>query len=248
MITDISTEFKKARIAVLSETAVTEGVGGLSEKSVHKMLKLTLEPNSKNHEVKCLGSIADIKNDNGIYEIQSKSPERLIKKLDKFLPVSRVTLVIPIISEKYIRWINTETGEISEPRKSPAREDVYTALKALAPIAHYLENENFSVKLVFLRADQYKRLDGWDKSKKRGASKSDRIPSDILSVIDIASPCDAAKFFPESLNGVFLAKDFAKAIKRPSRFTYYVIKFFENLGIVEMIGKEGRAFLYKTNI
>ena len=241
----ISLNFKRAISQVIGESVSTVGVGGLSEKSVHKILKLTLEPDTSKHEVKFLGSVADVMNEDGIFEIQSKSPYRLEKKIEKFLPHTKVTLVLPLFREKYIRWIDTESGEITEPKKSPKKEDVYTALNALCPIARFIFHPNFRLKLIFLSADEYKRLDGWDKTKKRGSSKADKIPSKILEVIDISSPEDYLKYLPDELSEEFLAKDFQKAIKRPSRFTYFVIKFFVNLGYVEAVGKEGRAIVYK---
>ncbi len=241
----IKDSFNRARLNVLGEEVSTEGVGGLGEKSVHKVLKLTLEPNPENHEVKFLGSVADIKNREGITEIQTKDLYRLENKLLKFLPHTPVTVVIPLIREKYIRWIDTETGEISEPRKSPRTDDIYTALYMLCPISKFISDENFKVKLVFLSADEYKRLDGWDRTKKRGASKSDRIPRELLEVIDLATPEEYKKYIPAEIGETFLAKEFSRKIKRPSRFTYYVIRFFVNLGFVEEVGKSGRAIVYK---
>ncbi len=237
--------FKRARLLALGEEVSTVGVGGLSEKSVHKILKLTLEPDIRNHEVKFLGSVADIKNSEGIFEIQSKSPYLLEKKLKKFLPHTRVTLVMPLIREKRIRWIDTESGEISAPKKSPKKEDIYTAINALSPISEFIFDPNFRIKLIFLSVDEYKRLDGWDKTRKRGASRADGIPSEILEVIDLTSPEDYVRYIPSELGEEFLAKDFAAAIKRPARFTYFVIKLFEKLGFVSVVGKKGRAFVYK---
>jgi len=244
--TMITESFKRARILVLGEAVATVGVGGLSEKSVHKILKLTLEPDVQKHEVKFLGSIADIKNGDGIFEIQSKAPYLLHGKIEKFLPHVPFTLVMPIFKEKNIRWINTETGEISAPKRSPRREDIYTALNALCPLAQFIGKPGFQVKLMLLSVDEYRRLDGWDKAKKKGASKADRIPSALLDVVDLTAPEDYMRYFPSEIEGEFLARDFAKAIKRPSRFTYYVIKLFERLGYVEAVGKQGRAILYKT--
>ena len=237
--------FKRARLLVLGNDISTAGVGGLSEKSLHKILKLTLEPDTEKHEVKFLGSIADIKNDSGVFEVQTKAPYLLERKLEKFLPHTKVTLVMPLICEKRIRWIDTETGEIGEPKKSPKKEDVYTALNALCPISKFIGNHNFSVKLMLLSVDEYRRLDGYDKTKKRGASKADKIPSELLDVIDLKSPEDYEKYVPEGISGEFFAKDFAAAIKRPSRFTYFVIKLFCELGFVSKVGNVGRAIVYK---
>ena len=244
-LSELRESFARARLLVLGEEVSTVGVGGLSEKTVHKILKLTLEPNTENHEVKYLGSIADIMNESGIIEIQSKAPYLLEKKLKKFLPYTRVTLVMPVIREKYIRWIDPETGEITEPKKSPKKEDVYTVLNALSSIADFVFDPNFHLKLIYLSVDEYKRLDGWDKTRKRGGSRADKVPSAILDVLDFHSPEDYLSFIPEGLREEFLAKEFSALIKHPSRFTYFVIKFFEKLGFVTKVGKEGRAFVYK---
>ena len=246
-MTEINERFKAARQAVLSESVSTEGVGGLAEKSVHKILKLTLEPNTSMHEVKFLGSIADIKNGEGIFEIQTKNHHTLIPKLKKFLPNSKVTIVIPLIKEKFVRWINVETGEISEKKRSPKHDDVYTALNLIFSLSELISDKNLKVKLVFFEADEYKRLDGWDKTRKRGASKADKIPTKILEVIDLDSVESYRRYIPEELANEFLAKDFQKAIKRPARFTYYVIRFFVGIGLIEQVGKRGNAFVYKIN-
>lgn len=237
--------FKRARLAAFGEQVSTVGVGGLSEKSLHKILKLTLEPDAEKHEIKFLGSIADIKNECGIFEVQTKAPYLLERKLEKFLPHTKVTLVMPLICEKRIRWIDTETGEIGKAKKSPKKEDVYTALNSLSPIAKFIRNPNFSVKLMLLSVDEYRRLDGYDKTKKRGASKADKIPTALLDIIDLKCPKDYEKYIPKCLGGEFFAKDFAAAIKRPSRFTYFVIKLFVELGLVSALRKEGRAIVYK---
>ena len=233
--------FKRARASVIGEAEVTEGVGGLNERSLHKILKLTIEPRAEYHEVKYLGSVADVKNEEGIFEIQTKSAYKLRPKLLRFLSESRVDLVIPIISEKYIRYIDEETGERAPPRRSPKAENIYTALNSMCTLADLFYNDNFKVTLVYLSADEYKR-----KKKRRGERKIDVMPKDILSVEELSSPDDLIRYFPEGISGEFLAKDFAGKIKRPSRFSYYVLKFFENLGYVSAVGMCGRAIVYKT--
>ncbi|MBR5140621.1 MAG: hypothetical protein IKV16_06145 [Clostridia bacterium] len=230
--------FNRARISVLGESFSTEGVGGLNERSLHKILKLALEPRAEYHEVRYLGSIADIKNEEGIFEIQTKIAYKLLPKLQRFLLHERVTLVIPIIEEKYVTYL--EESGMSKPRKSPKAENVYTALSSVAFASTLLRNDKFSIMLVYLCADEYKY-----RVKKRGQRKIDVIPSRLLRTELISSPCDVIKYFPAGLSEEFVATEFSRAIKKPSRFTYFVIKFFESLGFIEEIGMRGRAKLYK---
>ena len=232
--------FKKARAEVIGESVSTDGVGGLNERSIHKILKLAIEPNTELHEVKFLGSVADVKNEEGIFEVQTKSAYTLKGKIEKYLKYSPVTLVIPIIKEKYIRYIDPETAEILPPRRSPRSENIYTALNSIFSLADLFSYENFKLIIVFLSADEYKH-----KVRKRGERRIDAIPRDILEIKEITAPAQFLEFFPTTLGEEFVASEFAKAIKKSSRFTYFVIKFYENLGFIENVGKRGRAILYR---
>lgn len=236
----IQERFKRAKAKILAETVSTEGVGGLNERSIHKILKLAIEPNTDCHEVKFLGSVADVKNEQGIFEIQTKSAYTIKRKLEKFLEHSPVTLVVPIIKEKYLRYVDAETGEILPPKRSPRPESVYTALNSMFSLTSLFSLDNFKLMLVFLSADEYKY-----KVKKKGQRRLDAIPREILEVREITSPEDFSEFFPRTLGEEFVASEFARAIKKSSRFTYFVIKFYENLGFIENIGKRGRAILYR---
>ena len=53
--------FAEARIVAMGSVVPEEGIGRLSEKSIHKIFKLYVEPDSNFHEVPYLGSIADVK-------------------------------------------------------------------------------------------------------------------------------------------------------------------------------------------
>ena len=54
-------------------------------------------------------------------EIQTRALYRLKQKLEKFLPLYPVTVVYPISYDKWVCWINEETGEITQKRKSPKK-------------------------------------------------------------------------------------------------------------------------------
>ena len=151
-------KFLNAKITVLGESYERDGIGTLSERSLHRILKSFYEPSEEFHEVEFLGSIADIKNSGGIIEIQTRAFERLVPKLRKFLPVIPVTVVLPLEREKTLRWIDTLTGEISTPRKSPKKETLYSSFRELYKIREFIPSSNLTVKLVFLSVEEYKYL------------------------------------------------------------------------------------------
>ena len=238
--------FERARIKVLSEGTKCATIGTLSEKTMHKVLKNYIEPDESFHEIEYLGSVADIMRDGQIYEIQTRAYDRLVPKLSRFLKTARVCIVCPLSAEKSVAWVNPETGELSSPRRSPKRETVYDAFKRLYQIRRFLKNEGISVKIMFSRTDEYKYLDGWDSTGKRGSSRMENIPRELLYEIELSSPEDYKHFVPSALGETFLASEFARAIGRTARFTFYPMKLLLELGVIERLKeKRGNAFIYK---
>ena len=239
--------FYTAREQVLSESYEEKGIGTLAEKTIHRILKLYIEPNVKNHEVKYRGIVADIFNSEGIFEIQTASFERLSKKLTRILDDVRVTIVCPIISEKTLCWINKGTGEISEPRKSPKKETALDVFRNLYRIKDFLDNDNLHILLVDLNVQEYKYLNGRDKTGKKGSTRAERIPNKLLDIREISSVDDYARFFPKNLSEKFTASEFSRAIKRTQRYAYTILRFFLHVGVISHAGNKGKAFLYELN-
>ena len=78
------------------------GIGTLGEKSLHLTLKYYFAPDPDSHEQTVGGFIADVVTEDGIYEIQTRGLSRLKPKLDAFLPCCPVTVVHPVVTEKYL--------------------------------------------------------------------------------------------------------------------------------------------------
>ena len=64
----INERFADARDKVVLGDSLIEGIGCLSEKTTHAVIKLYLEPDTAYHEQKVVGKmVADIKNEAGIF-------------------------------------------------------------------------------------------------------------------------------------------------------------------------------------
>ena len=237
----------EARLAVLSESEeIAGGVGTLSEKMVHRILKYCLEPDSKNHEVEVLDSIADIKNGSGITEIQTRSFDKLVPKLLKFLPHYNVTVVYPLEAEKILRYVDKSDGSITEPKKSPRHLNIYDAARELRSISRFIGDPNLTVRLLFLKVEEYRLLDGWDKTGKKGATKLQRIPTEVISQIELKGAEDYKILLPNALADGFSAAEYAKLIKRNSRAAYHPLRLLLDLGILTR-EQRGRAYFYNIS-
>lgn len=236
--------FEAVRKKVIGVDRKRSGIGTLSEKTVHAILKNYYEPDEEKQEIPIENYVADIFSDGGIMEIQTRQFNKMRNKLSAFLPLYPVTIVYPIPREKWIIWIDEESGELSRKRKSPAKGNVYLAFIELYKIKMYLKNPNLRVKLVLMDMEEYKLLNGWSRDKKRGSSRYDRIPTELVEEVDITRIEDYMQFVPYDLEEEFTSKEFAKAAHIPVKLAQTVLNILYDIGTVTRTGKNGREYLY----
>ena len=120
----------------------------------------------------------DICRDGQIVEIQTRNFRSLRGKLGAFAPGYRVTVVYPVAREKYVSWIDPETGEITSRRKSPKRGTVYDLLPELYALRPVMPLKNVDFAVLFVDTEEYRLLNGRSRDRKRfGAERAERIPT-----------------------------------------------------------------------
>jgi hypothetical protein len=220
------------------------GIGTLSEKTVHSVLKSYLSPDPINHEIKVGGFVADICTGREIIEIQTRQFNKLRRKLHAFLAFAPVTIVYPIPKTKWLRWVNPQTGEISPQRKSPKTGTPYFIFPELYKIKDFLTDPNLKLKIVMLNMEEYRFLDGWSQDKKKGSTRCDRIPTELVDEIIITGTEDYRLLIPESLGEEFTSRDFKKASGLSLSNAQTALNVLHYVGAVDRIGKKGNSYLY----
>ena len=190
------------------------------------------------------GYFADIYNDSGVIEIQTRQLNKLREKLAVFLNYYPVTVVYPMPANKWLSWINPETGETGGRRKSPRHFTIYDSFFELYKIKSYLKNPNLTIKLVLMDVEEYKLLNGWSYDKKRGSVRYDRIPVGIRKVIELDCPQDYMQFVPEGLENGFTSADFANAAHIDRQTAASVLAMLNYMEQVKRVGKTGNAYIY----
>lgn len=221
-----------------------EGIGTLQEKTLHKVLKNYLEPNLENQEIKIGPYYVDIFRDNEIIEIQTRQFNKLRNKLDYLLDLYNLTLCYPIINKKTINWLDPQTLQVEDERKSPKRGRIYDVFFELYKIKNFLKHPNLNLKLIIVDVLEYKLLNGWNESKKRGAERYDQIPVRLIGEVNIRELLDYSKFLPCELGLEFTSRDYAKITKIRLRDAQLALNILRYLGLVEVVGKSSRSYLY----
>lgn len=239
--------FLKVCDEVIGQEQGMNGIGTLGEKTVHSVLKNYYAPNILNHEIKISGFVADICTGNEIIEIQTRNFDKLRRKLSAFLSFSPVTIIYPMHNIKYLRWVNPQTGQITPPRKSPKPGSPYSIFPELYKIKEYLVNPNLNLKIVMMNLEEYRLLDGWSKDKKKGSTRCDRIPTELVREISINCLEDYQIFLPDTLGEAFTSKEYRKVSGLPLYQAQTALHILHYIGAVNRIGKQGRAYLYSRS-
>lgn len=236
--------FERAKNKIIGVDRQRQGIGTLSEKTVHAILKLYYAPDEDMHEIPIENYVADIYTGKEIIEIQTRQFNRMREKLTAFLKLYPVTIVYPIPRDKWVIWIDEDSGELSKPRKSPAKGNVYQAFLELYKIKMFLKDPNLHFKFVLLDMEEYRLLNGWSRDRKKGSCRYDRIPFRFVEEVCVDRLRDYMQFIPYDLQEPFTSQEFAKAVHINKSLAQTVLNILTYVECVERVGKKGNNILY----
>lgn len=237
--------FEQALEKIVSHEHERLGIGTLSEKMLHAVVKNYMEPDERYQEVPVEGYVADVFRENEVIEIQTAHFHLLRRKLDRYLPHYKVTIVYPIPATKWINWVDPETGEVMNRRKSPKQGSPYQAFRELYRIKQYLAHPNLRMLFLFIDVEETRILNGWSNDRKKGAHRCDRIPVQLVDEMYFERVEDYRMLIPPELSS-FTTKEYAKAAKIPLPHAQTGLKIFFDLALVERVGKKGNAYIYEV--
>ncbi|MBR4888761.1 MAG: hypothetical protein IKU17_06415 [Clostridia bacterium] len=240
--------FEAARAMLVDRERPQNGIGTLGEKTLHAVLKYTFEPDAACHEQKVGSFVADIHNNDGITEIQTRGFTPLRRKLKYFLPLFPVHVVFPVAAAKYLRWIDPETGETTPRRKSPKQTPLCEATFEFIRILDCIGHENLRLTIVLLDVEETRVITGQNRFGKKASTRVERIPLRWVRTVELRTKEDYLQLLPEKLPEEFTLNDLKKAAKINQKRAQTALQFLRKLDIVENCGKTGRQLLYRKKI
>lgn len=227
------------------EDVKKDSIGLLQEHTLHRVLKFYISLNKANHEQKVNKMFADVKIENKIFEIQTKSFNALRKKLDIFLKDYDVTIVYPVALNKNI-YLTNDFGELISNKKSPKHGNALDIMWELYKIKPYLLNDKLHFKIIMLDIDEFRMQKEKTWKSRKGFERENQIPRKIHKVYDIKSNFDFKAILLEyNLPEVFTSKIFSKTTKLTLKKATTSLNVLTHLNVVERIGKEKNSYLYK---
>ena len=233
--------FAAACRAVQAVGRAEQGVGTLGEKTLHAVLKRMIEPDMGRHEVKLGRYTADVLNERGVFEVQTRNLHKLKAKLTALLLYYPVTVVVPVVETKWLQTMDPETGELTDRRKSPKREKPADVLRELVYLKAFLMDPHFSLLLVRLEGEELRRVTG---KRRHPLERMEFAPTRFLGAVRLQTAADYATLLPDDLPDTFTAEELGKAmgVRRGDRSAAANVLCY--LGVIHRTGTRGRAYLY----
>ena len=221
------------------------GIGLINEKPLHASLKLWYARPGDRFEVPVDGFVIDIVRDDLLIEIQTRNFASINSKLCKLTRSYEVRLVYPIVQEKWIVRSATGNDETVVRRKSPKRGRLEDLFWELVSIPQLLSNPNFSLEVLMISEEELRRYEGKRKWRRRGWVVEGRRLVDVLDRRLFGASSDWLTFVPDGLQS-FTTKDLATIADTRRDLAQKMAYCLRHTKMIELIGRQGRANLYRV--
>ena len=218
-------------------------IGTLRETELHAALKRYYARSGDRLEAEVDGYIVDIVRDDELVEIQTHNFAAMKRKLNRLLEQHAVRVVYPIAQAKWITRVKMDRQTPIGRRKSPHRgalEDVFLELVSLPEL---MAHPRFTLEVVLMHEEEI-RCPRSGKQRRRDWSVCDRRLRDVIESVAFAGPHDFRRFIPSDLSVPFTSHALAAALQRPDYFAQKMTYCLRKMGVLTVVGKRQRAWLY----
>jgi hypothetical protein len=220
------------------------GIGLLNEKPLHASLKQWYARPGDRFEVPVDGYVIDLVRDDLLIEIQTRNLSAIKSKLTKLAHSHRVRLIYPIVQEKWIVRLANGDGRGTIRRKSPKRGRLEDLFWELVSIPQLLLHPNFALEVLMIREEEVRRYDG-RRRWRRGWVIEGRRLLEVLDQHSFGQSADWLGFLPEKLES-FTTGDLATRMNTRRELAQKMAYCLREARMIELIGKRGRANLYRA--
>ena len=223
-------------------------IGTLRETDLHAALKRHYARPTDQIEVPVEDYVVDIVRGDEFIEIQTRNFAALKRKLPRLLETHRVRLVYPIAQAKWIIRVQADGHTLIGRRKSPWRgvlEDVFVELVSLPEL---MAHPNFTLEVALIHEEEIRCPRA---GRKRNRTQAWRVCNRrLLNVVEstvFATPADFKRFIPVELSAPFTSRELAVSLRRSDELASKITYCLRKMGVLKVVGKRQRAWLYVPN-
>jgi hypothetical protein len=225
----------------------------MAETALHAALKTWYARPGDEIEVRFEGYIIDVKRDQTLIEIQTRSFSSIKAKLLDLVPRHPVRLVYPIAKERWIVKVKADRATVLSRRKSPKRGKLLHVFNELIRFPSLLAEPNLTLELLLIQEEEVRHHEPNRRSRRswsrRGWMTHERRLLEVLSAHRFERPADLLRLLPPSVlahdAAPFTTSDLAAALKERKPLAQKTAYCLRESGVLQVVGKRGNAFLYR---
>jgi hypothetical protein len=232
-------------------------IGTLRESDLHAALKRHYARPSDQIEVAVDGYVIDIvrgaeargdpDRSDELIEIQTGNFAALKHKLPQLLENHRVRVIYPIAQAKWITRVKADGKTPVSRRKSPRRGTLEEVFLELVSLPELMAHPNFTLEVVLIYEEEWRcPRAGRKRDRAREWRVCQRRLLEVIEAIEFAAPSDFQRFIPIDLPAPFTSRELAGALQRPDYFAHKITYCLRKMGVLTVVGKRQRAWLYEV--
>jgi hypothetical protein len=218
----------------------------MTEYSLHQEIKNYYAIPGDQFEVPLNNYIIDILRGKMAIEIQTKNFSAIKDKLKTLTKTHQVRLVYPLPERRIITCTAKDNTELYK-RKSPRKGVLLDVFRELVMIPEIIGSNNFSLEVLFVDEEEVRCADGKGSWRRRGVSIKERRLLGVNSRVLFENKNDFLKLLPSSLNCEFTNSELAEKARIPVRVARQITYCYRKSGMLNVVGKRGRAFVFQKN-
>ena len=219
------------------------GIGTLNENSLHADIIHSLFQDGDQLEAEVDGFYIDILRQDKAIEVQTKNLGKLSRKVLSLADNIPVEIVVPIHKTKIISKIDRD-GNLMSQRKSPKQGKIIDIFDELVRATDIFSHPSISLTILMIEADEVWKDDGKGSWRRKGWSIHERKLIRTISEHRFQSPEDLLSLLPKSLPSPFTNQNLSKTLGIRARTAGKITYTFRKMNLLEVIGKEGNAYLF----
>jgi hypothetical protein len=229
-----------------SAKSTGNGIGTLSEGSLHAALKHWYAQPGDQLEVPVDGYVIDLVREDLLIEIQTGGFATIKYKLLDLVKRHPVRLIYPIARHKWIVRQSPDGSEVLGRRKSPVRGAATDLFRELVSFPGLVRRANFALELVFVQEEEVRRQDGKGSWRRRGWSIHDRRLLAVEERVLLPFSAGYRALIPPDLPQPFTSRDLGEALGLRQRLAGQMAYCLRKMAVLDVVGKQGHAYLYET--
>jgi len=221
-------------------------IGTLGEKSLHSALKDWYSQPGDLLETQVDGFHIDLIRHNLLIEIQTANFSSLRRKLNTLIEKHPLRLIFPIAQKKWIVRLAADGVTQLGRWKSPKKGNVFHLFQELVSIPDLIKDRKFSLEVLLIQEEEVRCDDGTGSWRRKGLSIIDHRLIEVLSRHIFKEPSDFSGLIPTDLPEPFSTQELGESIDQPRWLAQKMAYCLRNMGIIEIVGKNGNSLLYST--